>query len=357
MGTGATFYTVTDARFFPGTVALINSLRLVGHEEPVVLLDNGLTEEQRERFEHVARVVDVPSDSLPKSPLTLKPFPLLFNPRGIVVIIDSDIIVSASLAPTLGLADQGQICFYPDLPEVRARWYAEWQQLFSLSRIPRHQQYMNSGFVAFSVDRWPNLLEEWWEACSRIPADRVFTEENQPFRYGDQDALNAILMSEVRSEEQTVLPYEAVALPTEQSRVVDESRLVCERGGRQLSMLHHLSFPKVWSDEGLWRMVISEEWSRAGHIPDAGFPKLTFRDHLFRRLQGRRPPPDPYIRLFPRVAFGNDVVLSLESDDVPWWLRRGLRHRLALRWYRSFWVLALVKSAFTRRVKSRSNRP
>ena len=48
MSAPATFYTVTDAEFFPGTVALLNSLRLVGHREPLVVLDNGLTPEQRD---------------------------------------------------------------------------------------------------------------------------------------------------------------------------------------------------------------------------------------------------------------------------------------------------------------------
>ena len=37
------FYCVADERYFLGAVGLINSLRLVGHDEPIFLLDCGLT--------------------------------------------------------------------------------------------------------------------------------------------------------------------------------------------------------------------------------------------------------------------------------------------------------------------------
>src|SRR2546427_8322912 len=42
------FYCVADERYFLGAVALINSLRLVGHRERIVLLDCGLNEDQRD---------------------------------------------------------------------------------------------------------------------------------------------------------------------------------------------------------------------------------------------------------------------------------------------------------------------
>ena len=45
---GVTFYTITDERFFIGTVAMVNSLRLMGHEQRVVALDCGLSKRQRD---------------------------------------------------------------------------------------------------------------------------------------------------------------------------------------------------------------------------------------------------------------------------------------------------------------------
>jgi hypothetical protein len=352
MSSTVTFYTVTDATFFPGTVALINSLRLTGHDDALVALDNGLTRSQRERLERVVSVADAPEESLAKSPLTLKPFPLLIGAKGTVVIIDSDIIVTASLAPALALASRGQICLYPDLPEEQNRWCSEWQELFSLSVSPRRQTYLNSGFVAFSVDHWPNLLEEWWDACGRIPAEQVFTAEDQPFRYGDQDALNAILMSEIPTEAQTILPYESIAFPVAQSEVLDESELKCERDCHTVAVVHHLTGPKVWSREGLYRMVMSEEWALAGRFPVGGLPRLTLSDHWSRTIRGRLPLPDPYIRLFPRVVLGPNVVLKLDLRDVPWWLRPGLRQRFALRHYRVCWAFWLVGRATRRRFRT-----
>ena len=44
----AAFYCVADERYFLGAVGLVNSLRLVGHREPIFLLDCGLDDEQRE---------------------------------------------------------------------------------------------------------------------------------------------------------------------------------------------------------------------------------------------------------------------------------------------------------------------
>ena len=295
----AAFYTVTDEGFFPGTVALLNSLRLVGHTEPLVVLDNGLTPAQRERLDQVATVVDVPDGAGSMPPPTLKPFPHLFEARGTVAIIDSDMIVSASLAPALSLAAEGKICLYaaPDWPSDRDRWFPEWQELFALRAPLRRQPYLNNGFVVFSTDHWPSLLEDWWVACSRIPVGSVFTEQDQALRLGDSDALNAILMSEI-DPESVVLPAEGVqAAPYDAVDVVDEDRLVCLRDELQVSLLHHWSRPKVWSRQGQVRLDLR----------------------------------DPYIRLFPRVVFGRDAALRLSVRDVPWWLRPGVGSRWALR--------------------------
>ena len=88
MATGrtATFYTVTDASFFPGTVALLNSLRLSGNREPLVALDVGLERGQRVRLARHATVVDLECE-LPR-PL-FKAFPRAFAPSGVVVVVDS----------------------------------------------------------------------------------------------------------------------------------------------------------------------------------------------------------------------------------------------------------------------------
>ena len=42
------FFTIADATYFLGLVALVNSLRLQGHADPITVLDLGLRAEQRE---------------------------------------------------------------------------------------------------------------------------------------------------------------------------------------------------------------------------------------------------------------------------------------------------------------------
>lgn len=325
MTSSATFYTVSDAAFFPGTVALLNSLRLTGNPEPLVVLDNGLTPRQRARLERHAQIVDLPA-SKAQNPLTLKPFPLLFGAPGTVALIDSDMIVSASLGSILARAGEGPICMFPDSLGDQGRWFAEWEELFSLSKPPRHQTYLNAGFVAFSINHWPRLLEDWWKACSLIPAHRIFDGKNQPFRDGDQDALNAILMAEFDEDAVNMLPYYGEAHPpSEFIHVVDEEHLVVMHYQTQVSILHHSGRPKVWNSSG------------------------------FRRLRF----PEPYIQLFPRVAFARDVPLRLAPSEVPWWLGPGWPRRLAVRVVKRAKHAATLAAGRARRLRARfaSSRP
>ncbi|NJQ96832.1 MAG: hypothetical protein HC784_02240 [Hydrococcus sp. CSU_1_8] len=91
-----TFTPFSDARYFPGVVALLNSLRLTGHQHRLVILDCGLTPNQRESLQTHCTLFEMPK-VLASNPTLFKPFPNLLNPTGTVVIIDSDMIVTRSL--------------------------------------------------------------------------------------------------------------------------------------------------------------------------------------------------------------------------------------------------------------------
>lgn len=104
-----TYFTVSDHRFFPGTVALVNSLALTGSAGRIVILDSGMTDAERQRLSPHATVVQ-PPERIHEHPILMKPYPLHLRPSGIVVIIDSDVIVAGSLDPVLRLASQGKIC-------------------------------------------------------------------------------------------------------------------------------------------------------------------------------------------------------------------------------------------------------
>jgi hypothetical protein len=295
MSVEATFYTISSAGYFPGTVALLNSLRVTGNAGELVVLDRGLSPGQRARLEQHAHVVDLPAGAV-GHPMLSKPFARLFEPRGIVALVDSDMIVARRLDDVLARAADGKICLFADHRSHRGRWFAEWSDAFRLEAPLRRQTYLNAGFLAFDVDRWPRLLERYWDACALIPPEKVFAEFDQPFWAGDQDALNALLQSEVPEDATEVLPDHGEAFPDDLLRVQEDAdTLESMLDGRPVTIFHHSLGPKVWERKA---------WARV-------------RD-------------DAYVRLLPRLFFGEDVPLPLESNEVPVWLRRGVFSRLTL---------------------------
>ena len=204
----ATYYTITDEAFFVGTVALLNSLRLTGHKGELVALDCGLTPIQRERLAHHCRVEPARRESGHWG-YPLKPFAWRPQDTPIVVMIDSDILVTGSLDPLLRDAGMGRVAMFVDLmallPDLPNRSFSEWQDGLGLSGPLRPQPYLNCGLIAFSHTSWPHLLDRWRETCqlaanaAEQDRHRRLTWSENPFAFPEQDALNAILMSEVPS--------------------------------------------------------------------------------------------------------------------------------------------------------------
>jgi hypothetical protein len=298
--TSPTFYTVSTARYFPGTVALLNSLRLTGNTGELVVLDVDLSSQQKAHLDPHCTLVEVPR-RVAVNPLLLKPFPASLGASGIVVIIDSDIIVTGDLSRVLAEAEAGKICVYPD--SQSDRWFAEWEQLFELAAPLRRQGYVNSGFVAFSSASWPELLRRWQRMSETIPSARTRAggaARETPLWDGDQDALNAILMSEVPADALAMLPAaEAPASMRDRHRVrvLDTHGLACSVGDLPTVFVHSAGTPKPWQDDGWQRKL----WA------------------------------DGYVRLLPRVLFEHDVCVRLRARDLPLWLRPGYRGRLIAR--------------------------
>jgi hypothetical protein len=128
-----TFYTICNAPYFLGLVGLINSLRLLGHTDPIVVLDCGLTPEQRRLLSPHCTLFKLPND-VAQNPQQYKAFPYLLNPQGTIAIIDSDIIVTRCLKTILRSAEQGKICVFSD-PE-NYRWFSEWAGCLTHLRRP-----------------------------------------------------------------------------------------------------------------------------------------------------------------------------------------------------------------------------
>lgn len=312
-GNEATFYTVSNSRYFLGTVALLNSLRLTGNQGPLVVLDAGLSSLQRDRLGRHCKIAELPV-GVETNPVLFKPFPYYIEATGTVVIVDSDIIVTQSLGPILMEAERGRICAVPDPNDPRR--HDEWQELFELKGRPRRQTYVNSGFLAFSVWHWPRLLERWWQACQRITSERLACGRvasshpkvvvadgpprhgnTDPIEYPDQDALNALLMTEVPAEALSLAPSEVEVFTPHlmQARIVDRRTLGCTFRGRRTLLLHYYGGPKPW-ESAAWAQV-------------------------------RR---NPYVSLLPRVLLDKGVTLRLERRDLPVWLTGGIRGRIAI---------------------------
>jgi hypothetical protein len=286
-----TAYTVSDEGFFVGTVALLNSLRLVGARFPLVVLDGGLSDEQRERLALHATVVPLPAGAQ-ASPTLLKAYAAPADADGVVIVLDSDMVLTQPLTGVVADAEAGRVCVFTDGIETQ-RWFDEWYDAFALPR-PEHGAHggryghrsVNSGFVAFSAEHWPSLLTRWRRACDAIPAGGTAGEGAElsgPFWDGDQDALNAILKSLVPPPR---LAIRRTYVTREMRHVrVDLGRCEATCGGCPVGLLHSLGSPKPWQSGG-WRRV-------------------------------RR---DAYVRLLRRLLFTPDVELRLPPAAVPPWL-------------------------------------
>jgi hypothetical protein len=285
------FFTVCSSRYFPGLIALLNSLRLTGHSGPLFVLDVDLRPEQRMRLEGHCTLVRLDTEE-GINPLLLKGYPEAIEVDDVAVIIDNDVIVTGSLMPAVELAQAGQICVYADADDDR--WFSEWQHLFSLSAPPRRQTYVNSGFIVFSTRHWPTLLGRWRELSEAIPTRATRAggaEKGTPFWDGDQDALNALLMSEISAEAIHLLPRdEAPTHPRDRAVVTiqDERGLICTCRGTRTVMLHAAGDPKPWQ---VRRSALTRD--------------------------------DCFARLLPRVLFADDVTLRASKRDVPLGYRPG----------------------------------
>lgn len=297
MNGNATFFTICNERYFPGTVALLNSLRLTGNTDPLVVLDVGLSDAQRSRLERYATIVDIPVE-LKAHPMVFKAFPHFFRPEGVIVIIDSDMIVTHPLSHILEKAAAGKICVFPDHFTQSERRFGQWQTVLGLQGPLRRQGYVNAGFIGVSATHWPDFLPRFWRLCEHIPTEAILgPDPNHPFWAGDQDVLNALLMSEIPAEAIEVAPEGQEVHPDElpHTKIVNVETLACMLNGRPISILHYGMAPKAWAPNA---------WIRVR--------------------------ADAYVKLFGRVVCADDAPLRLEPDELPLWLRPTTTGKAAL---------------------------
>ena len=216
------FYTVADARFFVGLVALLNSLRLTGHDEPLLVHDCGLDPRQRELLAPHVELVPAPAV---RSPVLLTGRLPLERPAGVVVLIDSDVIVTRSLAPLLETAATGSIVAAAD--RHSERFFPAWGELPGGAPVAPHP-YVNNGLAALPGSALA-LLEQATSIQERLPVEtptRGGTSRDDPFYYLDQDVFNALLSTEPWRERLAALEHRLVPFPPFPGlRLIDEPLL------------------------------------------------------------------------------------------------------------------------------------
>ena len=225
------------------------------------------------------------------------------RPADLTVIIDSDMLVTGSLDSVFEKARLGMICAYAD-PEDR-RWFPDWESLLGVS-APRHQTYVNAGFVVFATKSWPGLVDRWWHLCLENATRPTVGEgaPDSPLSQADQDVLNALLMSEIPAEALCVLPDDehggTPVIIRNEVEVTNLRTLACCRNLHPVRVLHWCSEAKPWD------------------------PRVK------RQSQNHA-----YARLLVRSTIWKYVPVRLPSSDLPYWLRGDVLSLVRVSFWRS----------------------
>jgi hypothetical protein len=296
--------------YFIGAVALVNSLRLLGHAEPIFVLDTGLSRMQRELLSKEASLVAAPGEV---TPFLLKTVAPLRNPAEVVVLLDADIIVARPLTELIERASHGRVLA---VEHGHERFFPQWGDLLGLG-ASRPRPYVSSSLVLMGGPLGERLIRLMHDAQPRIGIERTpyadpapdlesltrgFEESaaDQPFFFADQDVLNAILASDVDPGRIEVLDRRTEAItPFTGLRVIDEATLRCAHDdGTEPYAVHHYLPTKPW-------------------------------------LQATA--PGVYTQLLLRLLHGPDVAIRVPDSELPPHLRAGIV-AAARRWYLGYFT-------------------
>jgi hypothetical protein len=188
------YYTVVNAAHYPGVVALLNSLRFIGETAPLVVVDCGLTPQQRAALsEHCVLVAPMEGTH----PGLQKATGPLVQPAEIMVVIDADVIVNRSLSPLFDDARDGKIVTFRE-SIIEDRFFAEWAELGigELTRSPyvTAGHFVLSGGIAAEFLPLFGSLQDACDVSSGVYSSGNRTDpEADPYFYADQDVFNAVL--------------------------------------------------------------------------------------------------------------------------------------------------------------------
>lgn len=187
------YYTAVNAAHYPGAVALLNSLRFIGETAPLVVVDCGLTPQQREALSEHCVLVPPMEGTHPGLQKATGP---LAQPAEMMVVIDSDVIVNRSLRPLFEYAQDGKIVAFCE--RIEDRFFAEWAELGI--GVPARRPYVSAGHFVLSAATGTEFLplfaglQGGCDVSSGVYTSQGRTDpETDPYFYADQDVFNAVL--------------------------------------------------------------------------------------------------------------------------------------------------------------------
>jgi hypothetical protein len=275
------FYCVSNSRHFLGAVALVNSLRLAGHGEPIYLADCGLSSAERAFL--MPEVHIVPTKFEVSAHLLKSKVPAI-HPADVQILLDVDMIVLRPLTQLIEGARAGKIVAFAD---PLRRFHLEWGELLQLGS-PRPIRYCNSGAVALPRLRAEEFFPIIRDAQTRIDVSCSMLNGGSmdyPFYFPDQDVWNAVFATRTAPDELVVL----------------EQRLA-----------PHPPFADLRHDHG-------DE--PACRYDDAVTPYVLH--HVGRKPWLAATPANLYSQLLPRYLLARDLPLRLPESSVPARFRPG----------------------------------
>jgi len=278
----AAFYTVSDADYFVGTVALLNSIRLVGHDEQFFVSDCGLDGRQRRFLEPLATLVDA---SLHEVPHHAKLRAALEHEADVMILLDSDMLVVRRLDELIARAERGSIVAFAD--PLADRFDPRWGSLLGLEDLNRGT-YVNAGVLVVPRQLAGPLFASVLSAQEVVDLEQTRLGQgttSNPFYFVDQDVWNAVLTSRAGGGKLDVLPNRLAPHPPFKGlrRSGDGNRYTYGNGEAPF-VLHH---------------VLAKPWLRRTR----------------RNL---------YSRLLPQLLLEPGLPMRLERRDLPLRLRPGL---------------------------------
>jgi hypothetical protein len=281
------FYCVSDARYFLGAAGMINSLRLLGHDEPIYLLDCGLTREQRRLLDGEVVLLDG-REEVP--PYLLKTIAPLRHRAEVMVLIDADMIATRPLGGPIAIAAEGRVVAFENDSH---RFVPAWGEALELGEA-RERPYVSSGLLALGGALGEEVLRLLDDRQRRVEFGRTFYGSNEPgypFTYPEQDVLNAILST--RPDQDRIVTLEHRLAPNQPFRglrLLDEASLRCAYAdGTEPYVLHHYLY-KPWLEP------------------------------IYHGI---------YSRLLARLLLSDEVAVRVPEGEVPLRMRSGLKARIA----------------------------